>query len=58
MRIGFNISRYNDVDEERAAQFRAMKESTRAMLAENQLPPAQKAAAIRARQVWSPVPSD
>ena len=41
------------MEEERAAQSRAFKESTRAMLAENQLPPAQKAAAIRARQVYS-----
>jgi len=48
-----NIFRYNDMEEERAAQSRAFKESTRAMLAENQLPPAQKAAAIRARQVYS-----
>jgi len=30
-----------------------MKESTRAVLVENQLPPAQKAAAIRARQVYT-----
>ena len=46
-------TKYNDEDEKREAQFRKMREQSRAMLKENSLPPDQKAAAIRERQLKS-----
>jgi hypothetical protein len=46
-------TQYNDEEERREAQMRKMKEQSRAMLKENQLPPDQKAAAIRERQLKS-----
>jgi len=44
-------TKYDDREEEREAQFRKMKEDSRAMMRENQLPPDQKVIAFRQRQV-------
>ena len=44
-------TQYNDEAEAREAQMRRLKEQSRAMMKENQLPPDQKAAAIRERQL-------
>jgi hypothetical protein len=46
-------TQYNDDEERREAQMKKMKEQSRAMMKENQLPPDQKAAAIRERQLKS-----
>jgi hypothetical protein len=46
-------TKYNDEEENREAQFRKMREQSRAMMKENQLPPDQKAAAFKERQLKS-----
>jgi hypothetical protein len=44
-------TKYNDEEEAKAAAQRRLKETTRAFLRENQLPPDQKAAAVRERRM-------
>lgn len=46
-------TQYDDEGEKREEQMRKLKEQSRAMMKENQLPPDQKAAAIRERQLKS-----
>lgn len=46
-------TQYNDAEEQREAQFRRMREQSRAMSRESQLPPAEKQKAIKERQMKS-----
>lgn len=46
-------TQYNDEEERQEAQMRKMREQSRAMMKENQLPPDQRAAAVRERHLKS-----